>query len=350
MKFPPRYVVKQDPISGGFGTTFICDDQHLMRDVVIKMITEKTEMPRLIDEITALQKIKSRHVVQIYDMIIINDNNDFALVEEFLPNDDLMQFYSSGFQVLDYYYVLYQVACGVRDIHSCGIVHRDLKPNNIKRDQDGAIKIFDFGLAKIGPLPKTTAVLTGTPGFMAPELFSTTPIIDKPVDAYAFGATAFFLATGALPPTANGLAPPHPLPVGATISNHVAVASTVAQLIDACLDLAPPVRPDLDTIAKALKRELLVNRHRALVADGTNILILDRNNPRIKAARGTFDSIEIIYDGYDFKFSQIYGDIFINNRPAAVGDILDGSYVIVLGASGSRRFVTFDVSHPEVLV
>lgn len=348
MKLPIRYVVKHDPISGGFGTTFICSDQHLMRDVVVKKITDKTEMPRLIDEIAALQKIKSRHVVQIYDVIIFDDD-ELALVEEFLPNDDLMAFYSSGFTVNDYYNLLYQIACGVRDIHVCGIVHRDLKPNNIKRDQDGAIKIFDFGLAKIGPLPKSTVVLIGTPGFMAPELFGTPPIIDKPVDAYAFGVTAFFLATGVLPPTANGLAPPHPLPVGATISNHVAVTPAVALLIDGCLALAPTARPDLDTIARALKRELLVNRHRALIADGSSMLVLDHNHPRIKATRGNSDSIEIVYDGYDFKLSQIQGNVSINNQPATIGSILNGSYVIVLGTSGPRRFVTFDVSHPEVL-
>ena len=350
MKMPPRYVVEEGPISGGFGTTYICNDLHLSRKVVVKQISDKTELKRLIDEIVALQKVKSRHVVQIYDLIIGNGGGQLALVEEFLPNNDLMDFAASGPAVAEYYNALYQIACGVRDIHSCGIVHRDLKPNNMKRDQDGAIKIFDFGLAKIAPLPKSTSALIGTPGFMAPELFYAPPQINFPVDAFAFGATAYFLATGMLYAGApKGFAPPNALPVGESIANYVAVSSDIAQLIDACLALDPHDRPVFSALARALQRELLVDRHKALVADGAHSLILNKENRSVKASRGKSDSIEIAYDGYDFKVASVSGAVSINNKAAAQGDVLDGSYVIVLGDSGARRFVTFDVSHPEVL-
>ncbi len=350
MNFPPRYVVESGPVSGGFGTTHICNDLHLARKVVVKEISDKTEMKRLIDEIVALQQVKSRHVVQIYDLIIDNASGSLALVEEFLPNDDLMHFSMSGYSVKGYYDALYQISSGVRDIHACGIVHRDLKPNNMKRDQDGAIKIFDFGLAKIAPLPKSTSVLVGTPGFMAPELFEMPPKIDFPVDAFAFGATAFFLACGTLYANApKGFSPPPPLPAGESIANHVAVTPTIADLIDGCLASDPSIRPKLADLATALKRELLVDRHRALVADGSSSLILDKDSRKVRARRGKSDSVEIEYDGYYFKISEIVGAVSINNKTATIGDVLSGSHVIVLGAAGIRRFVTFDVSHPEVL-
>jgi serine/threonine-protein kinase len=351
MIIPPRYKVLKGPVSGGFGTIFVCEDTQLRRQVVIKQISDKAELKRLIDEILALQKVRSRHVVQIYDLIIDNVNSELALIEEFLPNSDLTTFSGSGFSVQDYYKVLYQIACGTRDIHSCGIVHRDLKPNNMKYDQDGAIKIFDFGLAKLAPLPKSTSVVIGTPGFMAPELFAMPPQIDTPVDAYAFGATAFVLASGNLPPTApKGFGPPRALAPGETISNIIGVTPSVAQAIDTCLSMDPATRPTLESVAHIVKRELLANRHRALVTDGAKALVLDNNNRRVRAARRNTDAIEIEYDGYDFRVSRVVGDVSINNRPALAGEILDGSYVIVLGASGTRRFVTFDVSHPEVLI
>jgi len=349
MNFPTRYQVISGAMPGGFGTAHICNDANLNRKVVIKQITDKSQLKRLVDEIIALQRVKSKYVVQIYDVIVDNSNGDIAFVEEFLPNSDLMAFHSSGFSVEQFYSALFQIACGLRDIHACNIVHRDVKPNNMKYDQDNAIKLFDFGLAKVDPLPATTLVLSGTPGFMAPELYASN-FIDRPVDVYAFGATAFFLATGALPPTANtGFIAPRALVSGESIELFVSgISKSVAACIDACLSLDPSNRPDMAHICRLLKRELLFDKHRAMVSDGAKVLVLNRTNRKVKALRGSTDSIEIEYDGYDFCATSVTGTVEINNVIAAPNQVLSGSYVFVLGNSGQRKFVTFDVSHPEV--
>lgn len=349
MNFPARYVVVSGPFSGGFGTTHVCLDTNLNRKVVVKQITDKSQLKRLIDEIVALQTAKSKHVVQIYDVIVDNASGEIAFVEEFLPQDDLTNFHASGFTVSQYYSALYQIACGLKDIHDCDIVHRDVKPNNMKRDQDHAIKLFDFGLAKVKPLPASTMVVIGTPGFMAPELY-TTKKIDKPIDVYAFGATAFYLGSGKLPPTAGaGLVPPKALVAGESIANLVpAISASVARRIDLALSLDSTCRPTMKEICLALRRELLFEKHRAVVTDGVNLLVLDRTNKKVKAARGAADAIEIAYDGYDFIVAAVSGHVEINNVVAIMGQILVGSYVVTLGAGGVRKFVTFDVSHPEV--
>lgn len=349
MNFPARYVVVDGPFAGGFGTTHICMDTNLSRKVVVKQITDKSQLKRLIDEIVALQRAKSKHVVQIYDVIVDNMSGEIAFVEEFLPQDDLTDFYASSFTLGQYYSALYQIACGLKDIHDCDIVHRDVKPNNMKRDQDNAIKIFDFGLAKVDPLPATTLALIGTPGFMAPELFAT-KTIDKPIDVYAFGATAFYLASGMLPPTAGaGFVPPKALAAGESIANLVpAISAAVATSIDLTLSLDSSSRPKMAEICRVIKRELLFEKHSAVVTDGVNLLVLDHTNKKIKAVRATFDAIEIAYNGYDFNVAAVSGYVEINNVVAVVGQILVGSYVVTLGAGGARKFVTFDVSHPEV--
>ena len=63
--------------------------------------------------------------------------------------------------------------------------------------------------------------------------------------------------------------------------------------------------------------------------------------------------IEIRYDGLQFVVASVSGDVFVNNSAVTVGETLPGASVITIGAQnlGARRtFVTFDISHPEVVL
>jgi serine/threonine protein kinase len=88
--------------------------------------------------------------------------------------------------------------------HANGIVHRDLKPANLFMLRDGALKVLDFGIARVrdlaasGGYPDTeTGALLGTPGFMAPEqALGRLEEIDARTDLWAVSATLFTLLTG----------------------------------------------------------------------------------------------------------------------------------------------------------
>jgi hypothetical protein len=59
------------------------------------------------------------------------------------------------------------------------------------------------------------------------------------------------------------------------------------------------------------------------------------------------------YDGFDFLVQRISGDVFINNRRVNVGEALPGACVVTLGApekENKRRYITFDLSHPEIVL
>ena len=92
------------------------------------------------------------------------------------------------------------IAGALAKAHAAGIVHRDLKPGNIMVASDGAVKVLDFGLAKMmaGPIapdeatgtfqPETKAgVVLGTPAFMSPEQAEGKPV-DARSDIFSFGA------------------------------------------------------------------------------------------------------------------------------------------------------------------
>ena len=103
-----------------------------------------------------------------------------------------------------------QIAEALEVAHEKGIIHRDLKPANIKITPDGAVKILDFGLAKIvggdGPSSDLSSApmedgvrragpIIGTAAYMSPEQARGLPV-DKRTDIWAFGCVLYEMVTG----------------------------------------------------------------------------------------------------------------------------------------------------------
>jgi eukaryotic-like serine/threonine-protein kinase len=167
---PPRYIPTGTVFSGGMGEVLICKDEILEREVAIKFIQDVKDQRRLFDEIAALQKIRSKHVVQIFDVFLNDIDRKVGIVQEYVSGKDLVSFCSGKVLSIDEYLkILYQIASGVSDIHDQGLIHRDIKPSNMKFDQSSIIKIFDFGLARFSGQNDSTLGFAGTPGFAAPE-------------------------------------------------------------------------------------------------------------------------------------------------------------------------------------
>lgn len=353
MRLPARYRQLASPAFGGFGNTIICLDKNLDRKVIIKQINNPLDIDRLFVEIEALQKAKSKHVVEIYDAIVSDGGNELAIVEEFLPKDDLTGFRANVNNIDELINILYHLSCGLADIHECGIVHRDFKPNNVKFDSENIIKIFDFGLAKHASLPTSTTGIIGTTGYMAPELFMDPPIIDKPVDCYAFGATAFEFVTGSTPACARNRPTPRSLRQDEGISNYIDLGARVTPLIDSCLALDANDRPLLKDIKNVLEKKLLYGKHKSTIVYEGKTKFLEQVGQGVKISRGIADYLTISYNGYDFIIKEVSGDVYVNGVAVKKDHVLEGSSVIILGKSslgGYRKFVSFDISHPEVVL
>jgi serine/threonine-protein kinase len=94
-----------------------------------------------------------------------------------------------------------QITSALAEAHRMGMIHRDLKPANVLVTSSAVAKLADFGLAKrviAGNRSAGSRSLSGTPHYMAPELFDGHPA-DKRSDVYAMGVTYFYLLTGRLP-------------------------------------------------------------------------------------------------------------------------------------------------------
>jgi|APLak6261670569_1056079.scaffolds.fasta_scaffold01304_2 serine/threonine protein kinase len=350
MIIPERYQFTGSSTSGGMGEIYECLDTHLNRHVVLKMLMAGEEERRLLDEQKALMKLRSKHVVQLFDVISVENSNVFtkALILEFIEGRTLGigDFKPDGL----FLNTLWQIACGLKDIHSTNIIHRDIKPNNIRVDSRDVVKILDFGLSRTEGLEAKTMSVIGTPTYMAPELWQAGTIsFDQAVDVYAFGVMALALINFP-PPSELRAQPPTAIMPGALSSLLSELPDDVIKILEQCLSYQPSNRPMISDVEYVLRRYLLKGRHRALMVMNGKLHELNSKSPNVNLKLGEIGSIGINYDGLRFKITNLSGNVYVNNMIFKVGDDLPVCCVITFGnQGGARNFVTFDVSNPEVM-
>lgn len=153
-------------------------------------------------ELNALKHCTHPVLPKIFN--IIKEKNDFFLIMEYVEGVNLKEYISKNgalkIQILKS--IMEQVCSGLYYLHSLEspIVYRDLKPSNIILQDDGKIKLIDFGIAKRYSRDVADEVALGSRGFAAPEqygnmkgtaLFNT----DIRTDIYAIGTTMYYLRT-----------------------------------------------------------------------------------------------------------------------------------------------------------
>jgi serine/threonine-protein kinase len=351
-----RYVTTGATVAGGIGAVVICTDKNLDRKVAIKFVQPGGEHRRLLDELATLQRIRSKHVVQIFDVEYFKPGSRMGIVEEFIEGNSLETILSTITVEDGFLRLLYQAATGIADIHAVGIVHRDIKPSNMLVDQEGILKIIDFNLSRFEDDAHTVGFV-GTPGYAAPELYAPWHVVfDAAVDVYALSVTAWALVHGEKLPEDLASKPPRPDMWKAISGGFGALPgldTELARLLDACLEVSPSDRPTAAQVARRAARLLLHGKHRALFLGAEKPFELDVSNPRVnlKDPRG---SMIIEYDGLDFRATSVTGEVWANNIQLVAGTTLPDCCVIALGGphrrATDRVFITMDVSQPEVVL
>ena len=140
-----------------------------------------------------LQKLECRYWPQIY--FVHGDDVETIVIEEYISGQSLQELVDNG-TVLTSEQVRQiglQLCQALITLHAAEILHRDIKPSNIMQTADGAIKLIDFGAARIMGTGTQDTRLLGTPGFAPPEQFGFAAT-DKRSDVYALGKTLQVLA------------------------------------------------------------------------------------------------------------------------------------------------------------
>jgi serine/threonine protein kinase len=133
-----------------------------------------------------------------------NSDQGLAIVMELLEGSDLNDLIKNkGALTFDQFKPLFvQILDAFKYAHDKGIVHRDIKPSNIYILNNGQVKIFDFGIAKLfgqGNDMTQTGTQIGTPAFMSPEQVRSDKSIDHRSDIYSLGVTLYYALEGHAP-------------------------------------------------------------------------------------------------------------------------------------------------------
>lgn len=212
-----HYEVLEKLGEGGMGVVYKALDTHLDRFVVLKVpapekFGDAERKERLIREAKAASALNHPNIVTIHD-IGQEDGMDF-IVMEFVPGQTLDKMIPpTGMPVKQALKYALQISDALARAHGAGIVHRDLKPRNIMVDEDGRVKVLDFGLAKhfgspsegsataitAAAIPAATltaeGAITGTAAYMSPEQ-AEGKRVDARSDIFSLGLILYEMLSG----------------------------------------------------------------------------------------------------------------------------------------------------------
>ncbi len=206
--------------AGGMGVVYRALDTHLDRLVAIKVLPAAAlgnaeRRARFAQEAKSASALSHRNIITIYDIDTdqVDDQPVDFIAMEYVAGKTLDRLIGrKGLRLTEALRYAVQIADALAAAHGAGIIHRDLKPANIIVNEQGEVKILDFGLAKLNePEPDAHAVtesvhldtilqteagtIIGTVAYMSPEQADGHKV-DERSDIFSFGAVLYEMITG----------------------------------------------------------------------------------------------------------------------------------------------------------
>ncbi len=201
-----RYKVLDMVGGGGMANVYLAHDMILDRDVAVKVLrldfaNDEELIRRFRREAQSATSLVHQNIVSIYD---VGEEGDsvYYIVMEYVEGQTLKQYIQqhSPIPVSKALSIMEQLTSAITHAHQNHIIHRDIKPQNILMDQNGNVKITDFGIAmalSATSITQTNSVL-GSVHYLSPEQ-ARGGVANHKSDIYSLGIVMFELLTGRLP-------------------------------------------------------------------------------------------------------------------------------------------------------
>jgi ankyrin repeat protein/tRNA A-37 threonylcarbamoyl transferase component Bud32 len=189
--------------AGSFGTVFkvIKKDNnkiYAMKKLSKKLLIKKKMLKYAISECKIMKNLHHPFVLELF--YCFENSNYIFLVLEFCPGGDLESLLDGkALSESKARFYLAEIVVGLEYLHGNDVIYRDLKPANILIDEEGHIKLADFGIAKSSSSKDEAAsTLIGSPAYISPEVLCYEKL-SKASDIYSFGIVMHELLTGIVP-------------------------------------------------------------------------------------------------------------------------------------------------------
>jgi serine/threonine-protein kinase len=199
-----RYRVVSRVGSGGMADVYCAEDLQLGRRVAVKLLHERFAqdaefVERFRREASSAASLSHANIVSVYDRG--EWNGTYYIAMELLEGRSLDQIVREEAPLTPERAIelTEQVLRAARFAHKRGVVHRDLKPHNVLVDDEGRVKVTDFGIARAGSSEITqTGSIMGTARYLSPEQ-AQGEAVGPSSDLYAIGILLYELLTGTVP-------------------------------------------------------------------------------------------------------------------------------------------------------
>lgn len=205
-----HYKILEKLGDGGRSTVYKAEDIRLERTVALKVMSEKLHKNarariRFLREAQAVAQLDHPNICMVYEVDAVEGCTFIAMA--YVEGQSVSQMLESGpMEIEDVIDISLQTAAGLNAAHRKKIIHRDIKDGNIMLNEDGVVKILDFGLSK--PLTKDDITrpraLLGTVPYMSPEQATGKPV-DFRTDIWSLGVVMYRMLTGAHPFTGKNV-------------------------------------------------------------------------------------------------------------------------------------------------
>ncbi len=237
---------------GGMGEVYRAEDLTLEQPVALKFLPESLSMDggalaRFHREVRVARQISHRNVCRVYDigqheglhflsMEYVRGEELSSVLKRFgrLPSDKAVE-------------IARQLCAGLAAAHEAGVLHRDLKPANVMIDENGDVRVTDFGLAGLAEEFRGGAALEGTPEYMSPEQLKGGELTQRS-DIYSLGLVLYEVFTGRKAFSAHTLTDVLRLRQSVSMPDRPSaivrdIDPLVERVIERCLAVEPKERP-----------------------------------------------------------------------------------------------------------
>ncbi|HMD45986.1 MAG TPA: PASTA domain-containing protein [Acidimicrobiales bacterium] len=216
--------------TGASAHVFLAEDVSLQRHVAVKvlqpdLVNDQAFLKRFRAEARSVASLNHPHVLRVFDWG--EDTDGPYLVLEYLGGGSLRDMLDRGVRLsaAQAARVGSQAAEGLAYAHARGLVHRDVKPANLLFDEEGRVRVADFGVARAlaeAAWTEPEGAMIGTARYAAPEQAQGQPV-DGRADVYALALVLYESVTGVVPFTSDTTVGTLMARIGAPLPHHEAL-------------------------------------------------------------------------------------------------------------------------------